>query len=87
MTLLAEMIGYAAAVVGTSLMLPQLIKSIRSKKVRDLSYGMLILYFFNCLLWMVYGLLILAWPVVICNAIAFVISIVQLVIKIIYDGN
>lgn len=58
MTIIVEIIGFTAAAVGTSLMLPQVIKSIKTKKVDDISFGMLVLYFFNCLLWLIYGMLI-----------------------------
>ena len=85
MAIITEIIGFSAAVVGTALMLPQVIRSIKTKKVDDVSFGMLLLYFFNCLLWMVYGILILAWPVIICNFIAFIISIIQLILKMKYN--
>jgi len=81
MVIVAEIIGFTAAVVGTSLMLPQVIKTIKTKKVDDISFGMLLLYFFNCLLWLIYGALIRAWPVIICNFLALLISIFQLILK------
>jgi MtN3 and saliva related transmembrane protein len=84
-TILTNIIGYAAAVVGTALMLPQVIKSFRTKKVEDLSYLMVVLYLLNCLFWALYGMLIVAWPVIICNSIAFLISIGQLALKIKYN--
>lgn len=80
-----EIIGYLAAAAGTSLMLPQVIKSLKTKKMRDVSFGMLILYFFNCILWLAYGILISAWPVIISNFIALIISIIQLFLKVKYS--
>lgn len=82
---MTETIGYLAAIIGTSLMLPQVIKSVRTKRVHDLSWLMLILYFTNCLLWGIYGYLISAMPIIICNAIALLISIVQLGLKLKYE--
>ena len=81
---LAEIIGFLAAVVGTSLMLPQVVKTIRTKKVDDLSFLTLVLYFVNCVLWLAYGVLINAWPVIACNFSALIISILQLGLKIKY---
>ena len=78
---IVNIIGYAATVVGTCLMLPQVIKSWRTKKVKDISLLMLVFYFFNCLLWGIYGVLIWAMPVIVANAIGFLVSIVQLVLK------
>jgi len=86
MEIFTEIIGYLAAVVGTGLMLPQLIKMIRTKKVADISLGMLFMYFLNCLLWLSYGILIMAWPVIICNFIALIISIIQIVLKYKYQN-
>lgn len=86
MKILTSIVGFLAAFVGTSLMVPQVYKSIITKSVKDLSTGTLFLYFLNCLLWLTYGLLIGAWPVIICNTISLVISIVQLAIKLKYNG-
>ena len=84
MLLITEIIGFTAATVGTFLMLPQVIKSIKTKRVDDISFGMLWLYFFNCLLWLIYGILILAWPIIICDFIALIVSIIQLFLKLKY---
>lgn len=81
MSTITQIIGFVAAVVGTSLMLPQVVKSIKTKKVDDISFAMLWMYFLNCLLWLMYGLLILAWPVIVCNFLSLIISIVQLFLK------
>ena len=86
MEIFTEIVGYLAAVVGTGLMLPQLIKMIRTKKVADISLGMLFMYFLNCLLWLSYGILIMVWPVIICNFIALIISIIQIVLKYKYQN-
>ena len=85
--LFTNIIGYSAAVIGTSLMMPQVIKSLRSKSVKDLSYLTLVLYFLNCLLWAIYGFMLAALPMIICNVIGFVISVFQLMIKVKYNNK
>ncbi len=80
--IIIDIVGYLAAIVGTSLMLPQVIKSFKTKKVDDISSMMLMLYFLNCCLWLAYGIMISAFPVIICNFIALLISIAQIAIKI-----
>ena len=82
--IITEIIGYLAAIIGTSLMLPQVIKSLRTKKVDDISFVMLIFYFLNCFLWLTYGILISSTPLIVGNLIAFVISIIQIMIKLKY---
>jgi len=84
--IITNIIGYAAAVVGTSMMIPQVIKFVRTKRADDVSLFATILYFLNCVLWFAYGILIVAYPVILANGIALVISVVQLVLKKRYSG-
>ena len=83
--MLESIVGYAATVVGTSLMLPQVYKSWRTKSVDDISWGMLVMYFLNCSLWLTYGILINAVPLAVTNALALLISIGQIVLKVRYS--
>ena len=85
--LLTNVIGYAAAVAGTFLMLPQVIKSFKSRKTADLSMTMVVLYVINCCLWTAYGLLLSAIPMIIANGIGIVISVTQLVLKLKYNNS
>lgn len=78
---LADIIGYVATAVGTSLMLPQLYRSWKTKRMRDVSFGTLTLYFFNCALWGIYGVLIGATPVIVANGLGFLISCALLAMK------
>ncbi len=85
MELFTEIIGYVAATFGTVLMLPQVIKSYKTHRVNDLSMVMVILYILNCIFWLIYGLLLQAWPVIICNTICIVIGFLQLVMKLKFE--
>ncbi|OGG43165.1 hypothetical protein A3G50_01735 [Candidatus Jorgensenbacteria bacterium RIFCSPLOWO2_12_FULL_42_11] len=81
-----NLIGYTAAVVGTLIMLPQVIKSFRTKRTGDLSMLTLIIYIINCSLWTVYGLLLSAAPIVFSNVVGLAIVVTQLVLKLKYDS-
>lgn len=83
----ADMVGYAATVVGTSMMLPQLVKSWRTRHMRDVAFGMVVLFLLNCALWFAYGLMIAATPMVVANAIGFVISLALLGMKLQFRNN
>jgi MtN3 and saliva related transmembrane protein len=84
MKILTLLIGYAAVGVGATFMLPQVLKSWKTKRVDDLSLVSVILYFANSVLWLAYGFLIAAWPVIVANALALIISIVQGFLKLKY---
>jgi len=81
---LTDAVGYTGTVVGTFLMLPQVVKSFRAKKTGDVSMGMVILYALNSLIWAAYGWLLPSTPLIVANSIAFVISIIQFVLKLKY---
>ena len=87
MELMTQIIGFLAAIIGTSLMLPQVFKTFKTKRVDDVSLVMLVLYFLNCLLWLIYGFLISAMPVTLCNSVALVISVIQLTLKFRYNNG
>ncbi len=87
MNVLTETIGYTAAVAGTLIMVPQIVKSIKTKKVGDLAWGMLVLFLINCTLWVIYGILISAWPVTISNSIVLAIVIFQSILKSKYSSS
>lgn len=80
-----ELVGYSAALVGTSLMLPQVIKTFKTKRVEDISMWMVVLYLLNCFLWLLYGVLLNAYPLIVCNLIAFFIGLAQLFLKMRYS--
>jgi len=83
----ADVVGYAATVVGTSMMLPQLVRSWRTQHMHDVAWGMITLFLLNCLLWLAYGLMIAAPPMVVANSIGFLISLVLLGLKIRFRKN
>ncbi len=80
-------IGYSAAFFGTILMLPQAIKTYRSRRVDDISLVMLIVYIINCLLWEIYGFFLHSGPMLVCNGIAVVIGFLMLIMKIIFRNK
>ncbi len=81
MNIFTNIIGYLAALVGTFLMVPQLIRAMRTKHMGDVSAIMLWAYLLNCTLWSIYGTLLWAVPMMVCNYIAIGIAIWQLILK------
>jgi MtN3 and saliva related transmembrane protein len=77
-----EFIGYLAGLLATIAFLPQTIKIFREKSTGDISLSMYILFCSGVALWLLYGLLIVSWPVVISNAVTLTLSGAILVLKI-----
>jgi MtN3 and saliva related transmembrane protein len=81
---MADVIWYLATAVWTFLMLPQVIKSFKTKTMKDISRWMIMMYIGNCGLRLMYGFLIHSIPLMLCNFIALIIGILQLILKIKY---
>ena len=83
----ADIVGYAATAVGTSMMLPQLVRSWRTKHMRGVAWGMIALFLVNCLLWLAYGLMIAAPPMILANSSGCIIALTLLGLKIRFRRN
>lgn len=65
-----DLVGSAAAVVSTICWLPQTIKTWRTRETKDLSLPANLLIFASISLWLAYGLMLGAWPLIVANTIA-----------------
>ncbi len=74
-----ELIGYAAGIFTLINMIPQVIKSYRTKSVEDVSFLMVLTYALSMMLWVTYAYFINSWPIMTTNSVAFCLSIIQLV--------
>ena len=65
-------IGLVAAVLTNISFIPQIYQIYRTKETRDLSLPMFAILTSGIFLWLVYGIMAKAMPVVIANAVAFI---------------
>jgi MtN3 and saliva related transmembrane protein len=81
---LADLIGFAAATLTTVSFVPQALHSFKTKDVSGISLGMYSIFTLGIALWLVYGLLISAWPIVIANIITLALASLILALKLRY---
>jgi len=84
---LTEWIGFAAASLTTASFVPQAWLTFRTRDVRGISLGMYSVFTSGVALWLAYGLLLQAWPVVAANAITLVLAMSILAMKLRYGGT
>jgi MtN3 and saliva related transmembrane protein len=77
-----EMIGYSAAFLTTIAFLPQAIQSWRTRDLSGISLGMYSLFTAGVGLWLVYGLIIEKWPLILANALTFALALSILILKV-----
>ena len=76
-----EIIGYCAAFLTTIAFLPQAIQSWRTRALSGISVGMYSLFTVGVGLWLIYGLIIEKWPLIVANALTFALALSILVLK------
>jgi MtN3 and saliva related transmembrane protein len=79
-----EIVGYIAAFCTTFSFVPQALKTFRTRDVSGISLGMYSLFTTGIALWLVYGLLLKAWPIIIANIITLALASAILLMKIRY---
>lgn len=82
--MMADAIGFAAGVLITISMLPQVIKSYKTKSVEDISFLMLIIIMLGTALWVIYGVLIASLPIVLMDGFGFIANLALVFLKIKY---
>ena len=80
-------VGFAAGALCTLAYLPQALHSFRTKSVRDISLTMLGSLNIGLLLWVAYGFLIHSLPIILPNAITFLLAFPLLMMKLRYRGK
>ena len=77
-------VGYIAGSLTTIAYLAQVLRTLKHRRTEDISLGMYLLLCSGIALWLVYGILIHSWPVILANLITLVLSGSVLVLKIRY---
>jgi MtN3 and saliva related transmembrane protein len=82
---IAETFGYIGATCLTISLIPQLAHTIKTKRVSDISYGFISLQILTCILFLIYGIMLLEKPLIIANGVVFVQLLIFLGLKIKYN--
>lgn len=76
------LVGLIAAICTTSSFLPQVIKTLRSKRTKDISLLMYAILTTGLFLWLVYGFILKDFPLILANSISFSLAMCVLFLKI-----
>ena len=80
-----EFFGYLAAILTTAAFVPQLIKTIRTKKADDVSLVTLIMFIIGLMSWIIYGYKISSTPILIANSITLILNLLIVISKLYYS--
>jgi MtN3 and saliva related transmembrane protein len=79
-----EWIGYVAAVLTSASFIPQAVMTIRSRDTHSISRGMYIFFTVGVALWLVYGIALGSWPMIIANVVTLILASTILALKLRY---
>lgn len=65
---LTQLIGYFGTVVSAASLVPQVVRTWRTRSAQDIAVGWLVMGFLGALAWVIYGWLLPAFEVFIANA-------------------
>jgi MtN3 and saliva related transmembrane protein len=82
-----EYVGLFGAFLSSITFMPQVLKAWQSKSVADLSLWMLLIVFTSTIVWLVYGFYLNLLPVIIANAVIFILCVVLLIFKATFKKN
>jgi MtN3 and saliva related transmembrane protein len=79
-----DIAGHTGSFLSSITFVPQVYKVWQTKSVEDLSLSMLMIVALSTLIWLVYGIALTLWPVIICNSIIFLLSLLLIYFKFSY---
>jgi len=77
-----DLIGYGAAALTTAAFVPQALKSWSSRDLSGISLSMYSLFTLGVALWLIYGITLESWPIILANGITLALAGMVLILKI-----
>lgn len=79
-----EMVGHAGALLSSITFVPQVYKTWQTKSAGDLSLLMMLIVFTSTIIWLVYGIALDLWPVILANGFICFLSGLLILFKLTY---
>lgn len=77
-------LGLAAGSLTTIAFLPQMFQTWKTKSAKDVSFVMLITFMSGLFLWLIYGIILGALPIILANGVTLIFNFIILWLKIKY---
>ena len=80
----SEVIGYIAAFLTTFAFVPQALHSWQTRDLSGVSLPMYSVFSLGVLAWLIYGLMIVSWPIIAANSVTLILACALLGLKILH---
>ncbi|MDD4956143.1 MAG: SemiSWEET transporter [Candidatus Omnitrophica bacterium] len=82
-----NIIGFIAGTCTTMSFVPQVMKIIRTRHVRDISLHMYLMLTFGIVMWLIYGVVKDQIPIIVANSVSLVLCSMILTAKLVFRGR
>jgi MtN3 and saliva related transmembrane protein len=79
-----EIIGLLAAILTTGAFVPQVYKTYKLKSVNDISLTMYLVLFIGLVCWLIYGIHLNSFPMILANSITGILALIVIFFKLTY---
>ncbi|HET9056645.1 MAG TPA: SemiSWEET family transporter [Chitinophagaceae bacterium] len=76
-----DIVGYSGSFLSSITFIPQVYKAWETKSVGDLSLATMLIVLTSTIIWLVYGIALNLWPVIMCNAVICLLSFILIYFK------
>ena len=80
-----EIFGSIGATCTTLSFIPQVLQIWKTRSAKDVSLPMYVMFIIGVACWLVYGLMLNAWPIIIANIITFTLTLAVIMMKLSWD--
>ncbi len=80
-----EIIGHIGSALSSLTFMPQVYQTWKTKSVKDLNLFMMLIVFISTIIWLIYGIGRGLLPVIICNSIICILSVLLIYFKISFE--
>lgn len=82
--MITSLVGAVAAICTTLAFLPQVVLTLKSRDTSGISLVMYLVFSFGVAMWLVYGLILMQWPLIIANFLTLALAAAVLTMKLRY---
>ena len=76
-----DVLGVAAGTLTTIAFVPQVLRIVRTRSAADISWGMFSVFAMGTTLWVIWGIMLGAVPVILANAVTLILAAVIMILK------
>jgi len=80
----SDIFGYLGTLLNVIMLVPQVVRTWKTKRTKDLSFATLLIFLLACVSWILYGIEKSAIPVIIANVVVGTMNIILIIIKLKY---